>query len=112
MRHIEADWSGYRHAPPGADADARAGGLTPRELQVAALVAKGHSNRDIAKEFVLSERTIETHVQNTLTKLAFSSRVELLCTPVTPDTFALRERFISGCLTLRARCMNETLPGM
>ena len=58
-------------------ADARAGGLTPRELQVAALVAKGHSNRDIAKEFVLSERTIETHVQNILTKLDFSSRVEI-----------------------------------
>ena len=47
------------------------GGLTPRERQVAALVAQGKSNREIADELVLSERTVENHVGNILSKLEF-----------------------------------------
>ena len=50
------------------------GGLTPREVEVARLVAEGRSNRDIAETFVLSERTVESHVQHILTKLSFTSR--------------------------------------
>jgi DNA-binding CsgD family transcriptional regulator len=53
------------------------GGLTPREVEVARLVARGLSNRDIAETFVLSERTVESHVQHILTKLSFSSRAEI-----------------------------------
>ena len=53
------------------------GGLTPREVEVACLVAQGHSNREIAETFVLSERTVETHVQHILTKLSFTSRSEI-----------------------------------
>jgi non-specific serine/threonine protein kinase len=44
---------------------------------VARLVARGLSNRDIAESFVLSERTVESHVQHILTKLSFTSRAEI-----------------------------------
>jgi non-specific serine/threonine protein kinase len=55
----------------------RYGGLTPRERQVATLVAQGKSNREIAAALVLSERTITTHVANVLSKLGFSSRTQI-----------------------------------
>ncbi|MFP5317893.1 MAG: ATP-binding protein [Acidimicrobiia bacterium] len=51
--------------------------LTRREREVAALVAEGRSNREIAEHFVLSERTVETHVSRILTKLDLSSRTQL-----------------------------------
>ncbi len=53
------------------------GGLTRREVEVARLVAQGRSNREIAETFVLSERTVESHVQHILTKLSFTSRAEI-----------------------------------
>jgi DNA-binding CsgD family transcriptional regulator len=53
------------------------GGLTAREREVAGLVAQGRSNRDIADELVLGERTIETHVGNILSKLGFTSRAQI-----------------------------------
>ncbi len=53
------------------------GGLTRREVEVARLVARGRSNREIAEEFVLSERTVESHVQHILTKLGFTSTAEI-----------------------------------
>ena len=49
-------------------------GLSARELQVLRLVADGHSNRSIADELVLSERTVDRHVSNILTKLDVPSR--------------------------------------
>jgi DNA-binding NarL/FixJ family response regulator len=49
-------------------------GLTDRELQVLRLVAAGHTNRSIAAELVLSERTVDRHVSNILAKLRVSSR--------------------------------------
>ena len=49
-------------------------GLTPRELQVLRLVAAGNSNRAIAQRLVLSERTVDRHVSNILTKLEVPSR--------------------------------------
>ena len=52
----------------------RTGGLTSRELQVLRLVAAGNSNKAIAAQLVLSERTIDRHVSNILTKLAVPSR--------------------------------------
>ena len=51
-----------------------AGGLTGRELQVLRLVAAGQTNRSIAAELFLSERTVDRHVSNILTKLGVSSR--------------------------------------
>jgi DNA-binding CsgD family transcriptional regulator len=51
-----------------------AGGLTGRELEVLRLVAAGQTNRSIAAELFLSERTVDRHVSNILTKLGVSSR--------------------------------------
>jgi DNA-binding CsgD family transcriptional regulator len=48
--------------------------LTPREMQVLRFVAAGETNRAIAAELVLSERTVDRHVSNILTKLGVSSR--------------------------------------
>jgi DNA-binding CsgD family transcriptional regulator/tetratricopeptide (TPR) repeat protein len=51
--------------------------LTPRELEVAILVGRGHSNKEIAAALVVSVRTAEAHVTNVLTKLALRSRAQL-----------------------------------
>ena len=53
------------------------GGLTPREREVARFLSQGKSNREIAKSLVLSERTVENHVGNILTKLGFDSRAQI-----------------------------------
>jgi DNA-binding NarL/FixJ family response regulator len=52
-------------------------GLTERETEVLTLVAKGLSYRQIAERLVLSHRTVQNHVQNTLRKLQMHNRVEL-----------------------------------
>jgi len=51
--------------------------LTAREREVATLVAQGKSNRAIADELVISERTTESHVTNILGKLGFNSRAQI-----------------------------------
>jgi DNA-binding NarL/FixJ family response regulator len=49
-------------------------GLTARELEVLRLVATGRSNREIAGDLVISEKTVARHVANIFTKLGVSSR--------------------------------------
>jgi len=51
--------------------------LTRRELQVARLIAGGRSNREIAAELVIAQRTAENHVEHILTKLGFTSRAQV-----------------------------------
>jgi len=51
--------------------------LTRRETEVAALVARGLTNRDIAAQLFLSVRTVEVHVNHILTKLGFRTRTQL-----------------------------------
>jgi DNA-binding NarL/FixJ family response regulator len=51
--------------------------LTERETEVLKMVAKGLSYRQIAERLVLSHRTVQNHVQNTLRKLQLHNRVEL-----------------------------------
>ncbi|HEX6787725.1 MAG TPA: response regulator transcription factor [Gaiellaceae bacterium] len=51
--------------------------LTPRELQVLKLIAEAHTSKDIARELVISVKTVERHRQNILDKLGMSDRVEL-----------------------------------
>jgi DNA-binding CsgD family transcriptional regulator len=58
----------------GSAGDSRPGGLSPREIEVLRLVAAGRSNREIAAELVISERTVDRHVSNIFTKLGVSSR--------------------------------------
>ncbi|WP_037175557.1 ATP-binding protein [Rhodococcus sp. UNC363MFTsu5.1] len=51
--------------------------LTPRETEVAQLVAAGHSNKAIASMLVISTRTAQGHVEHILSKLGFTSRTQI-----------------------------------
>jgi DNA-binding CsgD family transcriptional regulator/Flp pilus assembly protein TadD len=53
------------------------GGLSTREREVAVLVAQGRTNREIATQLVVSERTAEAHVSNILGKLGFTTRAQI-----------------------------------
>jgi DNA-binding CsgD family transcriptional regulator len=53
------------------------GGLTEREREVAALIAQGKSNREIADLLVVAVRTVEAHITRMLDKLGFKSRTEI-----------------------------------
>lgn len=66
-----------RVTPPSRAQVAIPGGLTRREWEVAQLVSDGLSNKDIAARLVISQRTAETHVENILTKLGFTSRTQM-----------------------------------
>jgi DNA-binding CsgD family transcriptional regulator len=55
----------------------RAEGLTPAERRVAALVAEGRMNREVAAALFLSEKTVETHLSHVYAKLGVRSRAEL-----------------------------------
>ncbi|MCV7444530.1 HD domain-containing protein [Mycobacterium paraense] len=53
----------------------RPGGLTPREIEVLCLVARGASNREIAASLVISEKTARNHVERTYAKIGVSNRI-------------------------------------
>ncbi len=65
-----------RRTPASAPADSRMGLLTPRELEVLGLLARGLSNLDIATLLFVSEGTTKTHVSNVLAKLGLRDRVQ------------------------------------
>jgi two-component system nitrate/nitrite response regulator NarL len=52
-------------------------GLTPRELEVVQCIVEGCSNKDIAKQFNISEETVKRHLSNTFDKTGVSTRLEL-----------------------------------
>jgi DNA-binding NarL/FixJ family response regulator len=58
--------------PPEADA------LTPRELEVLRLIARGRSNAELARDLVISETTAKTHVARILAKLRVRDRVQIV----------------------------------
>jgi non-specific serine/threonine protein kinase len=51
--------------------------LSPRECEVARLIARGFTNRQVASALVVSPRTADTHVMNILTKLQLHSRAQV-----------------------------------
>ncbi|MFC5731073.1 MULTISPECIES: ATP-binding protein [Nocardioides] len=59
---------------PGRPASEAPGGLTRRQREVAGLLAEGLSNKEIATRLVISQRTVETHVDHVLGKLGLTSR--------------------------------------
>jgi DNA-binding NarL/FixJ family response regulator len=67
-------------ALPGVDLDAEhdADPLTPRELDVVKLIAEAYTNRQIAQILSVSEKTVESHRANVLSKLGMRDRVELV----------------------------------
>jgi DNA-binding NarL/FixJ family response regulator len=72
--------------------------LTPREVDVVRLIAAGRSNREIAEQLVLSERTVERHIANIYEKLALhgkSARAALAA-------YALHHHLAGGSATERA----------
>jgi DNA-binding CsgD family transcriptional regulator len=66
-----------RPLTPGRAAREAYGGLTAREREVAALIAHGRINREIAEKLVVSERTVESHVNNIMFKLGVHSRRQI-----------------------------------
>ena len=63
--------------------------LTRREREVADLVAKGLTNRELAERLVIAERTAENHVQHILIKLGLSNRSQLAVWAATRDEHAV-----------------------
>ncbi|MGP8259960.1 MAG: response regulator transcription factor [Acidobacteriaceae bacterium] len=64
-------------AQAAAAPDRKTYGLTPRELEVVACIVEGCSNRDISKQFSISEETVKRHLSNVFDKTGVSTRLEL-----------------------------------
>jgi two-component system, NarL family, response regulator LiaR len=63
--------------------------LTERELDVLRLIAQGKSNKGIAEDLILSEKTVKTHVSNILQKLHLSDRTQAA-------VYALKQKIVEG----------------
>jgi DNA-binding NarL/FixJ family response regulator len=63
--------------------------LSPRELEILILIARGYTNRQAAEELFLSEKTIETYKSRLMNKLSLKSRIELV-------RFAIQHRLITS----------------
>jgi len=62
----------------GRESSERLAELTRREREVCTLLAYGHTNAEIAEQLAISDRTVETHRANIMTKLGVKSRAELV----------------------------------
>ena len=70
--------SATRTAPGGPTPEVPAAArLSPREREVAALIARGLSNREIAEHLVIAERTATNHVEHIFAKLGLRSRTQV-----------------------------------
>ena len=77
LQHAHALFPHTRQPSPHRLAKRAFEGLTERERAVAALIARGKSNREIAEELVIVPRTVETHISSILAKLGFTSRAQI-----------------------------------
>ncbi len=66
--------AGYERVPAGAGGDTK--GLTPRELQVLQCIVNGYSNKEIADELFISEKTVKNHVTSVFRKLEVADRTQ------------------------------------
>jgi DNA-binding NarL/FixJ family response regulator len=71
--HGVAHWMDLRPLPARLPAQ-KASPLTAREAEVLALVARGHSNQEIADVLVLSVRTVQRHIENAYARLGVHNR--------------------------------------
>jgi len=67
----------FRDAPVAPSVDPQLDQLTPRELEVMRLLARGYAYKEIAAELFISIKTVETHASNVLRKLQLSNRHQL-----------------------------------
>ncbi|HLZ28299.1 MAG TPA: LuxR C-terminal-related transcriptional regulator [Chloroflexota bacterium] len=67
----------YAAADPAVAGDGSPVRLSPRELEVAQLIALGRSNREIAEALVLSNKTVESHIKHIFDKLGVQGRTEV-----------------------------------
>jgi DNA-binding CsgD family transcriptional regulator len=83
MGPLRADAEGLADRLRGSAGRSGPPGLTRRERQIAALVARGLTNRQIADLLHIAERTAENHVQHILTKLGCQNRTQIAAWEVT-----------------------------
>lgn len=76
-----------RSLTAGVAAAPRRFGLTPREIEVVGAIVEGGTNRDIAREFSITEDTVKRHLTNIFDKTGVSTRLELAM-------FAVRHRLL------------------
>lgn len=69
---------GFKQAYPAQPSARQPGELTLRECEVAALIASGKSNAEIANQMVISKRTVEKHIAHILEKLGFTNRAQIV----------------------------------
>ncbi len=73
--HVISNYVGRSHGKERSD---RVDKLTRREKEICTLLAYGHTNAEIARKAFISERTVESHRTNIMTKLKLKSRAELV----------------------------------
>lgn len=74
-RSLIAEFVSRPHSEP---VKVELGSLTPREIEIVAEVARGHSNAEIAAQLFLAEQTVKTHVSSVLSKLSLRDRAQIV----------------------------------
>lgn len=82
-------------------------GLSPRERQIATLVAEGFSNREIAKKLALSVRTVENTLYSTYSKLNVANRTMLALLVLAEQETSLANASSSRSSTSRSKTRPE-----